>query len=109
VLVAGDQSEALVQLDHHGRAPDGILADYRLPHNQTGIETIRAIYAQYQREIPALIVTGDIDAALLKRINDNGFPVLHKPVAAVKLRTFLRHVQQHQKTSNPQDTTATFD
>lgn len=101
-LIAGDKDEALAQLNKHGRAPDGIIADYRLPNKQTGIETINAIYAKYQRVIPALIVTGDIAVELLKKINDNGFQVLHKPVASVKLRTFLRYVQRHQKNSDPQ-------
>ena len=75
------------------RSPDGIIADYRLRENHTGIEAIHVIHAKYNNDIPALIVTGDIAAERLREVNSSGFQVLHKPVAPLKLRTFLRNVQ----------------
>ena len=93
VICAAETQEALALLKQQDRAPDGIIADYRLRENQTGVETIKMIHAEYTTDIPALIVTGDIAAERLREVNNSGFQVLHKPVAPVKLRTFLRNIQ----------------
>ena len=93
VVTATDLNSALTQLSQRNRRPDGIIADYRLGDNQTGIDAIRAIQAQYGDDTPALIVTGDIAAERLREVNNSGVQVLHKPVAPAKLRAFLRHAQ----------------
>lgn len=93
VITAADKQGALTQIRQQNRSPDGIIADYRLRENHTGVEVIRAIHAEFSKDIPALIVTGDIAAEHLREVNSSGFQVLHKPVAPVKLRTFLRNVQ----------------
>jgi len=96
VITAVDKYEAIARLREGNRIPDAIIADYRLPKNETGVDAIRAIYAEYSEEVPALIVTGDIAAERLREVNSSGFQVLHKPVAPAKLRAFLRNVQ-HRK------------
>jgi signal transduction histidine kinase/CheY-like chemotaxis protein len=93
VITAADQNEAMDKLRQQNRVPDGIIADYRLRENRTGIDAIHAIYAEYNINIPALIVTGDIAVDRLREVSSSGFQVLYKPVAAVKLRTFLRNIQ----------------
>lgn len=93
VVTAADQQEAIAQLRQQAQVPDGIIADYRLRENHTGVEAIHAIHAEYNSDIPALIVTGDIAAERLREVNDSGFQMLHKPVAPAKLRAFLRHIQ----------------
>lgn len=95
VITASNQDELLIKLRQENKAPDGIIADYRLRENKTGIETIRTLYEEYKKEIPALIVTGDIAAENLREVNDSGFQVLHKPVAPAKLRAFIRNIQLH--------------
>ncbi|NOY65915.1 MAG: response regulator [Gammaproteobacteria bacterium] len=97
VITAADQKEALTIISHHDRNPDGIIADYRLRENQTGVDAIRAIHAKCKSNIPALIVTGDIAVERLREVNNSGFQLSHKPVAPIKLHTFLRHVQLHNK------------
>jgi signal transduction histidine kinase/CheY-like chemotaxis protein len=94
VIAAANLEGALDKLRQSKRRPDGIIADYRLRQNRTGIEAVRAIHAEFQGEIPALIITGDIAVEQLREVNDSGFQVLHKPVAPLKLRTFLRHAQR---------------
>lgn len=99
VITAASEDEALSRLAQCKIMPDGIIADYRLRENQNGIDAIHAIHEKYGCKIPALIVTGDTAAELLREVNSSGFQVLHKPVAPVKLRTFLRNVQlRKQKT-----------
>lgn len=99
VVTAADKNEAMAQLRQQNRSPDGIIADYRLRENHTGIEVIRAIHAEYNDSIPALIVTGDIAVENLREVNSSGFQVLHKPVPPAKLRSFLRNIQLRQNNS----------
>jgi len=93
VITATSLEEALGKLSKQDRPPDAIVADYRLREQRTGIEAIHAINAVYDMKIPALIVTGDIAADRLREVNDSGFQILHKPIAPLKLRTFLRHIK----------------
>lgn len=93
VITAAGMAQAMEALAQQDCSPDAIIADYRLRESQTGIEAIHAIQAKYEAGIPALIVTGDTAAELLREVNESGFQVLHKPVAPAKLRAFLRHVQ----------------
>ncbi|MBA2962454.1 response regulator [Ramlibacter sp. MAH-25] len=67
-----------------GRAPDFILADYRLNEGD-GAEAIRSLRAEHG-EIPALIISGepDLDERSL------GVPFLQKPVTPDKLLEQLR-------------------
>ena len=98
VICAADAEDALVLFRQSKQTPHGIIADYRLPEKQTGIDTIQAIFSEHHIEIPAIIVTGDIAAEQLREVNSSGFQVLHKPVAPVKLRAFVQHCQsQHRK------------
>jgi len=97
VVTAVDQAEVITKMNQLNRPPDGIIADYRLRENKTGIEAIHAIEAAYKTDIPALIITGDTGADRLREVNNSGYQVLHKPVAPVKLRTFLRNIQLKSK------------
>lgn len=95
VITASNQDELMTNLRQQNKIPDGIIADYRLRENRTGIEAIRALHAEYHNDIPAVIVTGDIAVENLREVNNSGFQVLHKPVAPVKLRAFTRNIQLH--------------
>lgn len=95
VITAADQDEAINELRRSGMTPDGIIADYRLPNNRTGIDAINAIHAEYGDDIPALIISGDTAVEQLREVNDSGHLILHKPAAPAKLRTFLRNIQRH--------------
>lgn len=101
VICAADTQETIDLLKRQERIPDGIIADYRLRKNQTGIETIQAIYALYNVKIPALIVTGDIAAEPMRAVTESGFQVLHKPVAPVKLLTFTRKLRSRTSRNDP--------
>jgi CheY-like chemotaxis protein len=92
VVSAYDEGDALKQLRDLKRVPDGIIADYRLPENKTGVEAINTVRNEYGVNVPALIVTGDIAVENLSAMKESGIQVLNKPVASIKLRTFLRYV-----------------
>jgi len=67
-----------------GAAIDAIVVDYRLQHEETGIEVVNALRADGCRA-PALVLTGDTSPDKLRLLAETGLPVLHKPVAGETL------------------------
>ena len=94
VIAATDQQQALSLIKQKNQIPDGIIADYRLRNDETGVTVIKSIHGAFNDRIPALIVTGDIEIDRLKDVDRSGFQMLPKPVSALKLRTFLHHVEK---------------
>jgi len=84
---AADADGALLAVD--GRAPDAIVADWRLASGATGGDAIARIRGAFGRPIPAVIVSGAGAPDDLARIKAAGVPLLHKPVAPAKLRSTL--------------------
>ena len=101
-LTAGSAAEALSKLTEHDRPPELIVCDYRLRAGDTGIEAIRRIRMAVERPVPAILVTGDTTPEALRAANENGLPVLHKPVSPVKLRALLAQLLGSALASNPQ-------
>ncbi len=89
VVAAGSAAEALDVLRGSGRAPDVIIADYRLKDGQTGVSAIRSIQSEFGHAIPAILVTGDTGAERLREAAASGLPILHKPVNGGQLRELL--------------------
>jgi two-component system CheB/CheR fusion protein len=77
--VAGS-NEALA-LAARGALPSDvvIIADYNLPGDLTGAEVIARLRESQRREIPAIILTGDISTNTLRKIADAGCVHLSKP------------------------------
>jgi two-component system CheB/CheR fusion protein len=76
--VAG-ASEALALAARGALLPDVIIADYNLPGDLTGAEVIARLRQSLRREIPAIILTGDISSNTLRKIADAGCVYLSKP------------------------------
>ncbi|MEH6608558.1 MAG: hybrid sensor histidine kinase/response regulator [Halioglobus sp.] len=93
VVASANQEEAIAKISSYQGEPDGIICDFRLRDNNNGLEAIEAIQLACGYKIPALIVTGDIEKALLIKLKNSGHQVLHKPVPPAKLRAFLRSLQ----------------
>jgi signal transduction histidine kinase/CheY-like chemotaxis protein len=66
------------------RPPDLILSDYRLPEGRTGAEVIRAVRAQFEEEVPALLLTGDVMSEQ-EAAGAMAMKVLRKPIAPESL------------------------
>jgi two-component system, sensor histidine kinase len=69
--------------------PDLIISDYRLSHQETGIEAIRRLRAEYNADIPAMLITGETRPEQLQAAHHSGFLVLHKPVPNSQLRAAI--------------------
>lgn len=93
VIAAVDTTVAMHQLQENNESPDVIISDYRLKENRTGIDAIKALHEKYGKDIPALLITGDMMQERLIEIKDSGLLVLFKPVPAMKLRSFLSSIK----------------
>ncbi|MCU7802327.1 MAG: response regulator [Candidatus Thiodiazotropha sp. (ex Lucinoma borealis)] len=71
---------------------DFIISDYRLPNGETGIELIKAIRQALGTDIPALIITGDLELTMSQLIEASGLRVLHKPVRAEVLNKQIQEL-----------------
>jgi CheY-like chemotaxis protein len=91
VLAVASRDEALAALAGETRVPDLVIADYLLGDGDTGLAAIAAVRARSGRSVPALVVTGESDRAALAPLVASGLPVLHKPVAPVRLRAAVTH------------------
>ncbi len=71
---------------------DVIISDLQLDEDKTGLDAIKAVREHFNKQLPALIVTGDINPEHLKEVENMNIPMLHKPASPVRLRAFLRHI-----------------
>ena len=86
VMAAATGNEALTQLRERVSAgPHIIIADYNLPDDLTGVETIRAVWQELRRQIPAMVVSGDSSPATLRAIAASGLMSVSKPVRTADL------------------------
>jgi two-component system, sensor histidine kinase len=72
-----------------GFAPEAVLADLRLAGGASGIEAVLAVRAALGKELPALLITGDVGAAQAQAAETAGLRLLAKPVKPMQLRAFL--------------------
>jgi CheY-like chemotaxis protein len=71
-----------------GKRPDIVVSDYRLM-GETGFEVIAALRSTFGQDLPALLITGDTDPALVRHMADRGIVVLHKPVDLETLQAYM--------------------
>lgn len=72
--------------------PDLIIADYRLPGKEDGLELIDAVRAYHLQHIPAILVTGDTAPDRIKITNSADVLVLHKPVSPALLEETIEKI-----------------
>ncbi len=65
--------------------PDIMIIDYRLKHDQTGVAAIEKLRSYFDKNIPAIIVTGDTSKSILQAARKTGCRLLHKPLDAKEL------------------------
>ncbi len=92
VTTVASGAQALSALEDLGRAPDLIIADYRLPEGRSGMDIIAQLQGDDVGGVPALIVTGDTSPESLETLSKSGYSVLHKPVRPAKLRALASHL-----------------
>lgn len=89
VLLSDSARDALRQMALSEFEPDLILSDYRLREGHNGVDTVWALRESFDREVPAIILTGDTSPEKLKQVTDSGFELMHKPIAITELHDAL--------------------
>ena len=88
VLLADDVASAIAAVSTASRKPDFIFADYHL-NGATGLETIAAVRAAANAEIPAIIITADHSAEVQRIVRLSDCGLLRKPLKAAALRAMF--------------------
>ncbi|NUB22869.1 hybrid sensor histidine kinase/response regulator, partial [Azospirillum formosense] len=70
-------------------APSAILSDYRLPGGPDGLGGIHTPRGVLGRDIPAILLTGELSADLVRAAKDAGCLVLTKPAAPNRILSTL--------------------
>jgi PAS domain S-box-containing protein len=63
-----------------GQAPDIVVSDYRLAGSETGYDAIAAMREAFGAALPAMLITGDTDPALMRQMAKSGIAIQHKPL-----------------------------
>jgi two-component system CheB/CheR fusion protein len=93
VIAASSGIEALALIKAGGEQPDLIIADYRLGEGGSGTEMIRHIREGLEREVPAVLITGDTLPESVRDMEASGFKVLHKPIEVDELVAHMNHLR----------------
>ncbi len=89
-VVAAETADTLRdRLRGRRRAPDLILADYRLKGGVSGRDVIRMLRADYSKAIPGILLTGDTSTERLAGARQNNLQLLHKPIAQCDLTAMI--------------------
>jgi CheY-like chemotaxis protein len=90
VICARSGREAILSLANSSRVPDAIICDHELNDNHNGSDVIRHLREEFNRDIPALLVTGNTAGGVAeKSARDLGIAVLYKPLDGAALRSSL--------------------
>lgn len=92
---AASAEEALDWIKQRGNHVDLVLLDYRLPNRWDGVRLIQSIRTASDREVSAVLLTGDTSVKRLQEVRRSGIPVLHKPFDPTELLRFIEEVMQH--------------
>ena len=91
VITARGGDDALAQLKQGLQPPDIILADYHLDEG-TGTGAIATLRAATHLQIPAVIITADHSAEVLREVRLKGHALLRKPLKAAALRALMHQL-----------------
>jgi two-component system CheB/CheR fusion protein len=89
--MAVDGHAALALLARGTPSPDLVLADYNLPNGMNGVQISQKLRQEVGRQIPFIILTGDISTETLRDIALHDCVHLHKPV---KLHDLTRAIEK---------------
>jgi CheY-like chemotaxis protein len=79
--------------------PDLIISDYRLRDGENGIAVLQQLRKRAGRAVPACLISGDTDPALLLAVRQAGLTLLHKPVRPAKLRSLIARLARSDLTA----------
>lgn len=93
VVVSAADGVAGLELVSRGKIrPDLLLADYNMPNGMNGLQLAAKLRIKLHRDIPVIILTGDISTDTLRNIALQGCTQLNKPVKLSELTQSILHL-----------------
>jgi CheY-like chemotaxis protein len=90
-VIAAESGARMLELAAECPAcPDLVVVDFRLRDGENGVELIKRIQIEYNKDIPGILMTGDNGPSSLREARDSGFLMLHKPISSGKLRAAIQ-------------------
>ena len=89
VRAAGSAEAALATIRDRHIFPNLVIADFRLPQGESGLDLIEQIRDVLGDRIPGIVITGDMEPALAETAESRGCVLLRKPVQPEVLRFHL--------------------
>ncbi|GGF72348.1 hypothetical protein GCM10011332_27910 [Terasakiella brassicae] len=93
-FLAATEQEALefcTQVDQ-GLPFDAIVADFRLRGEETGLDVILSLRRKLGVNVPAIVLSGETAASLIRKLEIQNVPLLTKPVMPANLREALNNL-----------------
>ena len=99
-VAALNPETAVTQLKKESFTPDIIITDYRLADSVTGIDAKQQVCAVLSKDIPGLLITGDIDPKIEQEALECNMKLLQKPLNAAKLKLYIvKTIKSYRKDS----------
>lgn len=98
-VTAADGIAALELVAQGTVQPDLILADYNLPNGMDGLQVTTKLREELHRQVPVIIVTGDISTGTLRDIGLHDCVQLNKPVKLKELTQVVQRLLQRSQSS----------
>lgn len=95
IATAADANAALEIVARGTVYPDLIIADYNLPNRLNGLEAVVKLGEVLKRDMPVIILTGDISTQTLRDIAQSGRLQLTKPVKLEVLMDTVNRLLPH--------------
>ncbi len=92
VLMALDGNRALELVKAGDNIPDIVVTDFNLPNGMDGLELAAKLRAKLQRQIPIIVLSGNISTGLLREISEQNCVHLNKPVKLEKLTATIEQL-----------------
>jgi two-component system CheB/CheR fusion protein len=85
VTTERDGVDALAYIEHAAFQPDMILSDYNLPNGISGMQLASTVRGMLHRDVPVIILSGDISTETLRKVTQENCVHLWKPVRLSEL------------------------
>ncbi len=92
VRAAVSAQAALELVTRHGLKPDLLISDYNLPGEPNGVQTAETVRSALGRQVPVIILSGDVRAQKLPGITPRGYVSITKPATATELSQLVQRL-----------------
>ncbi len=100
-VMAGDGAAAVDLVSNGAVRPDLILADFNLPGELDGLQLATTLRASLHRELPVIILTGDISTSTLRAVAQQNCVHLNKPVKPKALSQIIQRLLPQSLAASP--------